>query len=108
MIHKLQSAINGKGDKLLYNTAQFFSEEQQRPITMYYIKKAVWDDQKHRNINVELFKSTSQIQIVLFLRDYWFQLNGWDLPTDNESWNKMRDRNEAKEEFKNGKRRNEQ
>ena len=23
-------------------------------------------------------------------RDYWFKLNGWELPTDNETWNKIR------------------
>lgn len=97
MIHKLQQAINSKGDKLLYNTSQFYSEDQQRPITQYCIRKAIWDTEKHKNRNVELFKSTSQIQIVLFLRDYWYRINGWELPTDNEKWNKMRESIESKE-----------
>ena len=90
MIKKLRGAINGKGEKLLYNTSEFFSESQQRPITVYIIKKAMWDEKRHRNKNVEIFHSSSQIQIVLFLRDYWFKLNGWELPTDNEKWNEIR------------------
>jgi hypothetical protein len=97
MIKKLQTAINGKGEKLLYNTSQFYSEDQKRPVTMYHIKKAVWDEQKQRNQNTELFKSTSQIQIVLFLRDYWYKLNNIPLPTDNPEWEKI------KEKFKNDK-----
>lgn len=90
MIKKLRNAINLKGEKLLYCTSEFFSEEQHRPITVYTIKKAVWDQKRKRNRNVELFHSASQIQIVLFLRDYWFNLNGYELPTDNEQWNEIR------------------
>ena len=30
------------------------------------------------------------IQILLFLRDYWFEMNGWDIPTDNEMWNEIK------------------
>lgn len=90
MIHKLQNAINGKGCKLLINKSQFYSESQERPVTVYYVKQAVLDENKRRNHNIELFKSTSEIQIVLYLRDYWFKLNGWELPTDNETWNKVR------------------
>lgn len=87
MIHKLQQVLNMHGHKILYNTSQFYSEQQQRPVTMYYLKEAVYDEQKHRNINIELFKSTSQLQLVLFLRDMWYELNGWELPQDNEMWN---------------------
>lgn len=90
MIKKLRNAINGRGYKLLYNTTEFYSEEQQRPITLYIIKKAVYDEKRHRNRNIELFASASQIQIVLFLRDYWFKINDWELPTDNETWNGIR------------------
>ena len=79
------------GMKILYSTTQFYSEDQDRPVTMYILKQAVWDDEKGRNNNIELFKSTSQIQILLFLRDLWYELNGKEIPTDNETWNKIRD-----------------
>ena len=92
MIKKLRSAINLKGERLLYNTSEFFSEEQQRTVTIYTIKKQVWNPKLQKNKNIELFHSTSQIQIVLFLRDYWYNLNGMELPTDNEKWNKIREK----------------
>ena len=90
MIHKLQQAINGKGEKILYSTSQFYSDKQDRPVTIYCVKKAVFDEDKGKNINIELFKSTSQIQIVLFLRDLWFEINGWEVPQDNEMWNEIK------------------
>ena len=90
LIHKLQRALNTKGMKILYSTSQFYSEEQDRPVTLYVIKRAVYDEQRGRNNNVELFKSTSQIQIVLFLRDLWYEVNGKEIPTDNEKWNEAK------------------
>lgn len=107
MIKKLQGAINNKikevgGTPLLYNTTQFFSEQQQRPITMYVVRTVLWDDKRNRNHYIELFKSTSQIQIVLYLRDYWFKLNDWELPTDNETWNEIREKIRQSEEEQDG------
>ena len=91
-IHKLQTALNQRGYKILYSTSQFYSKQQDRPITIYQIKQAVWDEDKQKSTNVELFKSTSQIQILLFLRDMWFEVNGWEVPTDNEVWNKKKEK----------------
>lgn len=91
MIKKLQTAINMRfGAQLLVNKTQFFSKEQNRPITIYTVRKAVWDDEKNRYSNIELFKSVSEIQIVLFLRDMWYELNHWEVPTDNEIWNNIK------------------
>ena len=28
--------------------------------------------------------------MVLFLRDYWYEFNGWEVPNDNEVWNKVK------------------
>lgn len=99
MIHKLQRAINAKGEKILVNKNQFYSEKQDRPITIYTVKKAVYDQNKGKSINVELFSSTSEIQIVLFLRDYWYQLNGIEIPADNEEWNKAKESYDIKHRF---------
>lgn len=94
MIHRLQNAINDNfGEKITYNKTQFYSESQNRPVTMYTIKKAVWDEQRNRNRHVELFKSTSQIQIVLYLRDMWYELNRWEVPQDNDMWNEIKSKN---------------
>ena len=92
MIHKLQTALNLRGLRLMYSTSQFYSEKQDRPITIYHIKQAVYDESRGKFINQELFKSPSQIQILLYLRDMWYTLNGKELPTDNEQWNAIRDR----------------
>lgn len=95
IIHKLQHAINDKGGRILYQTSQFYSEEKHKPITTYHIRQAIPQEGK-RAKHIELFKSTSQLQIVLFLRDMWYDMNNWELPTDNETWNNIR------EEKKNG------
>ena len=92
MIHKLQKALNLKGMKIMYSTSQFYSEEQDRPVTIYHIKQAVWDEKKQKYVNQELFQDTSQIRVVLYLRDLWYILNGIDLPTDNEKWNELREK----------------
>ena len=92
MIHRLQTALNRKGMKIMYSTSQFYSDKQDRPVTIYHIKQAVYDEGKGKHTNQELFQSTSQIQIVLFLRDLWYTLNGIDLPTDNEKWNEIREK----------------
>lgn len=92
MIHKLQTALNMKGLRLMYSTTQFYSAKQNRPITIYHIKQAEYDDEREKFVNQELFNSTSQIQIVLFLRDLLYTIEGRELPTDNEKWNAIRDR----------------
>lgn len=91
IIKKLQKAINLKGYKILYNTQQFYSNAQDRPITQYIIKQNIGLSETNRSKYRILFKSTSMIQIVLYLRDYWFLINGWELPKDNEAWNKVRE-----------------
>lgn len=90
-IKKLQRAINEKYDKkILINKTQFFSENTGKPVEIIVIKQAQWDANKQRNKNVELFSSASDVQIVLWLRDYWYELEGLEIPTDNEKWNKAK------------------
>ena len=93
MIKKFQAAINEKfHEKLLYNKTQWYSDNQDRPVTTYVIRKAVWNEKKGKSIPQKLFSSTSQIQVVLFLRDYWYKMNGWEIPNDNEQWNKVKEK----------------
>ena len=88
MIKNLQSAINQKfNERILIDRVQWYSNEGQRPISLYKIKKPA-EDKNSRFKYVELFKTASQIQVVLFLRDYWYKLNNWPVPEDNEQWNK--------------------
>lgn len=90
-IKKLQRAINEKyQENILINKTQFVAESDGKIIEMLIVKKAIWDENKKKMKNIEIFSSTSDVQIVLFLRDYWYELNGWEVPTDNESWNKAK------------------
>ena len=96
-IKKLQKAINEKYDaKILINKTQYYSEEADRPLELIVIKKAIWDPHKDKFKSVELFSSPSDVQIVLYLRDLWYELNGWEIPTDNEEWIKAKAKYDAK------------
>lgn len=70
MIHKLQTALNMHGQRVLYSTTQFFSEDQNRPVTIYHIKMATKTEGK-RTSAVEVFSSASQIRVVQFLAEVW-------------------------------------
>lgn len=100
-IKKLQRAINGKSeDKILVNKTQMYSESSSIITEVIYIKKAIRNKETGRNRYEELFHSTSDVQIVLFLRDYWYELNGWEVPTDNEEWTQIKQKFLEKQEAK--------
>lgn len=86
---KLQTAINSRpGAKISINTSQWYSKDKGRPITVFTIRAAGPEDNYRKS--KEIFKTYSQVQMVLFLRDYWYTLNGWELPTDNETWEEIK------------------
>lgn len=91
---KLQKAINDKGaEKVLINTTQWYSKDKQRPISCYVIKLQTLDKTKtgkQRKTSVEQFRTYSHVQLVLWLRDYWYRLNGWAIPHDNETWEEIK------------------
>ena len=93
LLRKLQSAINSHSvEKILISQNEWYSDKMQRTITSYVIKKALVpkDVTKGRKKTIELFTTTSQIQAVLYLRDYWNLLQGEEVPTDNEYWNMIK------------------
>ena len=89
-IKKLIMALNLHGMKIMYTTSQFWSEEEDRAITVYHVKQAVWDEDRGKYTSVDLYKAPSQIQIVLYLRDLWYTINGKEVPQNNELWNKIK------------------
>ena len=89
-IHKLQQALNSKGCKILYGTTQFWSREENRPIKMYKVEQAVIDDESGKTKKIKLFETSSQIQVVLFLRDMWNEINGLPEDTSNKYWNEVK------------------
>lgn len=87
MINKLQLAINSHGGRILIDKVQFYSEEQKQPVNMYRVSEPGEVKGAKRSV---LFQTASQIQVVLFLRDYWFHMQGLEIPTDNEVWNDIK------------------
>ena len=94
-IQKLIQALNQKGYMLMYNKKQFMGIEGQ-PHNLYSITQAKWDPMKNRYGQIEVYKSTSTVRVVLFLRDLWFLENGEELPTDNKMWNEIREKEKDK------------
>lgn len=89
---KLQRAINTKFKlKILVNTTQWYSDDKDVPINMYTVRQ-VLNNEKGKKATVELFKTYSTIQLVLFMRDFWYELNDWEIPTDNPRWEELKQR----------------
>ena len=89
MIRKLTLAINTNGGRVLMDRVQFFSEQEGRPITLYKVCEVVPKGEGTKK-NV-LFETASQLQVVLFLRDYWFVMQGKELPAKNNmEWVEIR------------------
>lgn len=87
----LQSAINRHSEaKVLVTTNQWYSDKENKPVTVYHIKRRTLDKVKNKESVEEIFKTYSLIQAILFLRDYWYLENNWEPPTDNEMWNEVK------------------
>lgn len=98
MARKLQLAItNTFGIRLFINRHQRWSEEKGQPTTYYIVKREEIIPGTDKKNTTELFMGNSSIQLVLFMRDYWYLLNGMELPTDNQMWNEIRERKMGKE-----------
>ena len=89
----LLKAINFQYDaKLLYSSSQFYSKSLQRTITMYTIKQAVVDEDSDYTESIELFRTTYRFHILLFLRDYYCEISGQEVPTDDPKWESAKKR----------------
>ena len=108
MIYKLQLALNRKGYQVLVNRTQFYSEQQQRPVTKYVCSQSRPNLMTGKNKHVTLFEAFSTIQMVLFLRNLWFMVNKREIPQTNhikgadkfeKAWAEARDTIKHDEEF---------
>jgi hypothetical protein len=61
LIFKLQKALKSKGIIVCINTSQFYSEQQDRYITMYTVV---------RN-KKQLIRTASQIKVISVLQEIW-------------------------------------
>lgn len=89
---KLQTACKQIfGVRLLIDQRQWYHVDRDRPMTVYTLYQVTISD-KSKSSKIELFKTYSQIQLVLFMRDLWYELNGWEIPHDNETWEEMKEK----------------
>lgn len=84
--NKLQMALLMKGERLLITTNQFYSNKLDRPVNIYTIKKVLYDNVKQKNQTIDLFSTTSRLYVALYMRDYWYEFNGWEVPHDDPEW----------------------
>ena len=97
-IKKLQNAINGTGKHhITVNKTQYYVEKDNKIAEVLIVKEATVD-QNGRTKYKELFSSGSDVAITLFLRDMWYELNGWEVPTDNEYWEEIKRKYKTKQE----------
>lgn len=90
---KLQTACRQRfGDKLLLQQRQWFSNDRNMAVTVYVIQRVIIDKSSKKESITELFKTYSQVQLVLFMRDYWYSLNGWEIPNNNKTWEAIKER----------------
>lgn len=91
-IKRLKIAIRQKADiKLLITTKEWFSESKQVLMPYYIISQHHYNSETKKSTQEEIFRCGNKIQVVLFLRDYWYNLNGWDIPKD-EYWDEKKER----------------
>ena len=86
-IQTLQKALLAQGEMIIINTQEFYSVDKHKFIKKYHIKKQIQDpDDKNKSSMVELFSSCAQIQVLLFLRDLFYEKTGQEIPHDNPIW----------------------
>ena len=90
-IKKLQNAINGTGKRhITVNKTQYYVEQDNKIAEILVVKEAVVNQTSGKVTYEEIFSSGSDIAITLFLRDVWYELNGWEILTDNKYWEEQK------------------
>ena len=82
---KLIAALRLEDVDVVYGTKQFKSRDG-RFMTLYTLSLAVWNDERCKYTNVEIYRSGSPIRIILYLRDMLFTKTGKELPNDSLEW----------------------
>ncbi|MCF0231165.1 MAG: hypothetical protein HUJ63_02595 [Enterococcus sp.] len=92
---RLMKGLNNVyGHKFTLSTKQFMGTEGQ-PHNYFSLAEAVYDKEKHKYYNSEIFSTCSLLRIVFYLRDIMYIEQGKELPTDQEQWNKVREELQA-------------
>lgn len=84
-MRKLQQAILLKtGLPVKISQRQFYSQEQNRMITMYSLSVSTLQQTKkgQKERDYEIISTASQIEALLCLKDIWEQMQGWKHDTE--------------------------
>lgn len=76
---KLQRAILSVGLVIKISTSQFYSEEQDRMITMWILTTPALQNGRNgwKMRDYEILRTASAIEVVKCLADIWEQAKGW-------------------------------
>ena len=64
IMKKLQAALLQRGCKVKLNTRQFYSEDQNRMITVYSVVVPVWSEKKRKMVDKEILSTCSTADVV--------------------------------------------
>jgi hypothetical protein len=68
-MRKLQAALICAGKRVKINTRQFYSKDQGRMITSYFVILPQWSNEEKKMVDRELLKTCSTVEVVKFLAD---------------------------------------
>jgi len=68
-MRKLQTALICAGKRVKIHTYQFFSEDQERMVTVYSVILPNWSIVKKKMVDHELLKTCSTVEVVKFLAE---------------------------------------
>lgn len=92
-VHKLQIGLGKKGIVTLINQNQFWSECQQRQVTMFVVYETEYDEVNHKRIQKEVLRTALQADVVVYLSNRYKGL------TKEESMKGVEEQTRAKEDF---------
>lgn len=69
MIKKLQTAILNAGGMVKLATRQFYSEDQERMITVHSVSIPVWSERAQKMVDREQISTCSTAEVVKYLAD---------------------------------------
>ena len=86
---KLVKALNSRGYTVTYGSKEFMAKDGTiHNMNMLYI--VTYNEEKNRYDSTPIYSTPSLVRLVMYLRDFWYIINGQELPTDQELWNKLR------------------
>lgn len=86
---KLMKALNSRGFIVTYGRREFMGRDNTiHNMNMLYLLS--YNEEKHKYESTPIYSTPSQVRLVMYLRDFWYIIEGKELPTDQELWNKLR------------------